>query len=309
MEEGAGKSSAVTETGDRNRNPPAAGNQLRLQDGRSLGYAEYGDPGGKPVFFFQGTPSSRLLHPDTAVTAALGARLIVLDRPGFGLSDFQAGRTLLDWPDDVLEVAGLLGIGRFAVVGVSGGGPYVAACAYKIAQRLTAAAMVSSMGPIDAPGAAGGLPRVRRAGAAVARRAPWLLRPLMWLFQNPGRNPDRFFRRYTAHNREPDRVLLNQPEFSAMLKASYAESARCGILGFAWEVRIVSRAWGFRLEDIPMEVLLWHGEEDSSTPATMARHMISAIPNCRAVILPHEGHFLLFTHWQEILTELLSRST
>jgi pimeloyl-ACP methyl ester carboxylesterase len=93
-----------------------------------------------------------------------------------------------------------------------------------------------------------------------------------------------------------------------MLKASYAESARNGIRGFAWEVRIVSRPWGFRLEDIPIEVLLWHGEEDSSTPAGMARQMASAIPNCRAVILPQEGHFLLFTHWQEILAELLSES-
>jgi pimeloyl-ACP methyl ester carboxylesterase len=274
-----------------------------------LGYAEYGDPGGRPVFFFQGTPSSRLLHPDAAITAALGVRLIVLDRPGFGQSDFQAGRTLLDWPGDVLEVAGLLSIGRFAVVGVSGGGPYVAACAYKIAQRLTAAAMVSSMGPVDAPGATEGLPPVRRAGAAVARRAPSLLRPLMWLLQNPGRNPDQFLRRYTAHNREPDRELLERPDFSGMLKASYAESARNGIRGFAWEVRIVSRPWGFRLEDIPMEILLWHGEEDSSTPVAMARQMASAIPNCHATFLPQEGHFLLFTHWQEILAALLGNST
>ena len=74
--------------------------QIRLHDGRLLGYAEYGDPTGKPVFLFQGTPSSRLLHPDKDLTRSLGARLIVMDRPGFGLSDFQPGRRLLDWPSD-----------------------------------------------------------------------------------------------------------------------------------------------------------------------------------------------------------------
>jgi len=89
-----------------------AGTQIQLQDGRLLGYTQTGDPSGKPVFFFQGTPSSRLFHPDGAVTAVLGVCLITIDRPGFGLSDFQPGRTLLDWPDDVAEVADRWGFDR-----------------------------------------------------------------------------------------------------------------------------------------------------------------------------------------------------
>ena len=130
---------------------PASDSQIRLGDGRRMGFAQYGDPAGRPLFFFQGTPSSRLLHPDQTITRSLGVRHIQLDRPGFGLSDFQPGRTLLDWPDDVAKVADRLGIERFAVVGVSGGGPYVAACAYRIPQRLTAAAMVGSVAPLDGP--------------------------------------------------------------------------------------------------------------------------------------------------------------
>ena len=87
--------------------PSTTGKRIRLRDGRSLGYAEYGDPAGKPVVFFQGTPSSRLFHhPDESIAVSLGARIITMDRPGFGLSDFQLGRTLLDWPDDVVELAG-----------------------------------------------------------------------------------------------------------------------------------------------------------------------------------------------------------
>lgn len=285
---------------------PHNGDTIRLGDGRALGYAEYGDPAGRPVFFFQGTPSSRLVRPDEGITRALGARLIVVDRPGFGLSDFQPGRTLLDWPNDVVQAAERLGIGRFAVVGISGGGPYVAACAFKIPARLTAAALVSSGGPVDAPGATEGMPWVRRAGAAIARQAPWLLHPLIWLLQNPGRDPERFFERYTRHNPEADRLLLAQPEFQRMLKASYAESVRQGTRGFAWEVRLVSRSWGFRLEEISMRVHLWHGEADTSTPLAMAQYLARALPNCQATFLPDEGHFLLFTHWHDILATLLA---
>jgi pimeloyl-ACP methyl ester carboxylesterase len=212
---------------------PIADGQFQLCDGRRLGYAEYGDPAGTPVFFFQGTPSSRWVHPDESITSSLGVRLIVLDRPGFGRSDFQPGRTLLDWPDDVVEVADLQGIGRFAVVGLSGGGPYVAACAYKIPGRLTAAAIVGGGGPVAVPGVTEGMPWIRRAGASIARHAPWLLRPLIWLAQNPGRNPDRFFEQYTAHSSKPDRLVQAQPDFRRMLTKSYAEAARQGIQGFA----------------------------------------------------------------------------
>lgn len=285
---------------------PLDGKTIQLRDGRQLGYAEYGDRAGQPVFLFQGTPSSRLIHPDDSITRSLGARLIMIDRPGFGLSDFQPGRTLLDWPDDVAEVADLLDLNRFAVVGVSGGSPYVAACAYKIPDRLTAVAIVGGGGPVDVPGVMDGMPWVRRAGAAIAMRVPFLLRPLIWLLQNPQRDLERFFQRYTAHNPPADRVLLDQPEFQQMLKASYAEATRQGIRGFAWEVRLVSNPWGFRLEDIPIEVHLWHGEEDTSTPLAMAQYMASTIPNCTVTFVPREGHFLLFTHWRQILATLMS---
>ena len=112
--------------------------QITLAHGRTLGFAEYGEPEGTPVLFFPGTPSGRLFqHPDESIAASLGARGITVDRPGYGLSDFQRSRTLLNWPDDVEELADALGFDRFPVAGISGGTPYVAACALKIPERLT----------------------------------------------------------------------------------------------------------------------------------------------------------------------------
>jgi pimeloyl-ACP methyl ester carboxylesterase len=281
---------------------------IQLRDGRQLAYAEYGDPAGRPVFFFQGTPSSRLMHPDEDITCAAGARLIVADRPGFGQSDFQAGRTLLDWPDDVTELARALGLDRFAVVGISGGGPYVSAVAYKIPQRLTTVAIVSGGGPSNAPHALGGLSRERQAAYQLFRRVPWLMRPLFWLSYNPRRDPEGFFKKYTANARGADRRIIQRPAMRTMLIASYAEAARQGVRGFVWELHLVTRPWGFSLRDITVPVLLWHGDQDASTPLAMAQYVAQTIPQCRASFLTGEGHFLLFEHWAEILQALLSSS-
>ena len=151
------------------------------------------------------------------------------------------------------------------------------------------------------------MPRIRRAGITVARHTPWLLRPLIWLVNNPHRNPERFFEQINAQVPESDQAILAQPQIRAMLIENWVEATRVGIRGFAWEALIFTRPWGFRLEDITMEIHPWHGEEDASTPLPMARYVANAIPNCHATFLPGEGHFLLFNHWKEILAVLVSR--
>ena len=109
------------------------GRVLRLADGRRLGFAEYGASGGQPLLFFHGTPGARLVAGFAHQSALrLNVRLIAPERPGFGRSDFQAGRRILEWPDDVAALADALGLERFAVAGVSGGAPYALACAWRL---------------------------------------------------------------------------------------------------------------------------------------------------------------------------------
>lgn len=110
---------------------------FKLSDGRSLGYAEYGAEDGRPIFFFHGSQSSRFeRHPDDSIAVRNNARVIVVDRPGHGLSDFQPGRTILDGPADIVELADGLGLDRFGVMGMSAGGPYALACGLLIPDRL-----------------------------------------------------------------------------------------------------------------------------------------------------------------------------
>lgn len=125
-----------------------------LTDGRLLGYDEYGPADGNPLFYFHGTPSSRkdwLALGNEGLPEKLGMRVIAADRPGMGLSSFQSGRRIGDWPADVVALADALEIDRFAVFGYSGGGPYAAACAQKIPQRLTAVGIAAGEGPADSP--------------------------------------------------------------------------------------------------------------------------------------------------------------
>ena len=132
---------------------------ITLPDGRRLAYSETGAPDGSPVLYFHGHPGSRLdvAMFDRSILARSGLRMLSIDRPGIGQSDFQPGRAIRDWPADVRGFADALGIQRFAVLGVSGGGPFAAACAQALPERVTKALLVSSVGRFDLPGITKGM--------------------------------------------------------------------------------------------------------------------------------------------------------
>jgi pimeloyl-ACP methyl ester carboxylesterase len=278
---------------------------IQLPNGRRLGYATYGDPTGEPILFFPGAPSSRLLHPPEEPSKQLGVRVIVVERPGFGLSDFQPNRRILDWPEDIRAFSDGLNLDRFAIAGISAGGPYAAACAYKIPQRLTGVAIISSVGPVDVPGGIEEMPRIRRIGAFVAKRFPLILRPILWLTSNPKRNPERFFQRMLSGNSAIDQEILSRPSIKGMLMKSYLEATRNGLKGFAHEAILLSNSWGFPLNEISLSVHLWHGEQDANVSLSAARYMADTIPDCHATFLADEGHWLILRHWEEILSGLL----
>jgi pimeloyl-ACP methyl ester carboxylesterase len=149
-------------------------NQIKLQDGHLGGYAEYGDLQGKPVLHFHGLPSSRLeLHRSAIeqIAERLHARVIVVERPGIGLSDYHP-YTIVSWPNIVTEFADALHLERFAVMGLSSGGKYVAACAWKIPDRLTAAGILNGSCPFDLPGAKETLSKEDRQVYHLATKSP-----------------------------------------------------------------------------------------------------------------------------------------
>jgi pimeloyl-ACP methyl ester carboxylesterase len=289
----------------------AADHQISLQDGRLLGYREIGAPQGKPVFYFHGFPGSRL-----EVTLAeklaheLGIKLIGVDRPGYGLSHYQTHRTLPDWPKDIAALADSLGIPRFTVIGVSGGGPYAASCAWKIPERLRSVGIVSGLGPLRRPGALEEMPPINRWGLLLTMRAPFLAGFLFRIAAFVLRNLSGHVVRHVAGKvKEPDREFLNRNETAHALANSFRESVRQGFRGPYHDLILYSRPWGFRLEDISTPVHLWHGMLDVIVPPAMGQDMAGAIPQCRSFFFEDEGHFsLLLNRFQDILHTLITRS-
>jgi pimeloyl-ACP methyl ester carboxylesterase len=288
----------------------ATGKTLTLRDGRTLGYAEYGDPGGKPVFLCHGTPGSRLdRHPDETIATSLGARLIVADRPGYGLSTFQPRRRLLDWPDDLGQLADALGIERFAVVGISGGGPHAAACAYQIPRRLTHVGLVAAAAPFDAPNATEGMAAINRRSAVVARVAPFfaLWAIFAWEARIFRTNPAALLDVLASQVGQADRAVLAVAQYRQVLVESIAEAYRQGGRGHAWDSRLFVRPWGFRALDIPIEVHLWQGEDDTLVPPSMGRYLAAAIPDCVPTFLPGEGHLsVIYRCWRDVLDAMVA---
>ncbi len=99
---------------------------VRLADGRWLNVREFGARDGYPVLYNHG---GLLCGEDIAVAHAvaqrLGVRLIAPDRPGVGTSSVKPCRRVVDWRDDVAEI--LAGVGDYAALGWSLGGPYALA--------------------------------------------------------------------------------------------------------------------------------------------------------------------------------------
>jgi pimeloyl-ACP methyl ester carboxylesterase len=279
-----------------------------LPDGRTLTYAEYGSPSGKPVFYFHGQADSRLepVMMEADIFKKADIHLIACDRPGMGGSDFQPGRGFSHWPSDILALADSLALGTFGVFGVSGGGGYVSACARLIPDRLSAAVIVSGAGCMGSPEARAYLPIMNRLMWGLAARSARLIGLLLTLTIPKGQADVAKVRKQMMRSMPPvEAVIFEKPGRLEAFMASGAESMRQGIQGIAWDTHVCARPWDFRLEEIRFPVRLLHGEADLNVPVAVARKVASSIPNCRATFYPGEGHFsTVANHLDEIIIAL-----
>jgi pimeloyl-ACP methyl ester carboxylesterase len=285
---------------------PPIDHAIRLDDGRSLAFAEWGDPHGRPVLLFHGRPGSRLLCPDEDATKTERVRLITVDRPGYGRSDPRPGRTLLDWADDVLALADQLELPRFSVIGWSSGGPHALACAARIPERIHSVGLAASSGPLDeVPGEweqlsaeVRGLVEGLRQGLpgtmeAIERRVSWF-----------ADDPDSILGKISTDRYDPDDELLAREDILEPMKVWMREGARQGSAGFVRDWVAEYLPWGFSLIDISHETLVWWGEEDILVRRAHTDYLASALPKARLITHPGEGHLAPLSHWGEMLAAL-----
>jgi pimeloyl-ACP methyl ester carboxylesterase len=293
-----------------------------LRDGRRLAYSETGRAGGEPVLYLHGaigTPYRRSPELDAAI-AELGIRYLMVSRPGYGASDPLRGRSLLDHAGDVEQLADALGLGRFAVVGVSTGAPYALACARALPDRVRVAAAVSSLSPVGLDGGvrvclsralrlSGGVPLRLRLALGLLSRAPrTCARGGDSVVRLLERHPGLLLRAMVTGAPDADRSLLDDPEASRTAAMSFLAAARGGVGEMIDDYRLCTAAWGFDPREISTRVHVWHGRRDQLVPVGHAFALAEAIPHSRLRLDPEDGHFFFRRRIREILGGLVDRS-
>jgi pimeloyl-ACP methyl ester carboxylesterase len=255
---------------------------------------------------FHGTPGSRLQMAtfDLPMQAA-GIRFVCPDRPGYGLSTFQPGRRLVDWPRDVAHLADHMEIDRFALIGVSGGGPHAAACAAVLGSRITSLAVVSGVGRLGDPAAIEGMTRANRLFTELLRHRSFASRAVIdigvdALCHWPERVLD-FWMRYLPPS---DVAVLSRPQVRSMAELDAVRSPRTVGRSAAQDFELFASDWGFDLASIEVPVDIWQGEADRNVPPQHARLLHAAIPGSVLHEIVGEGHFMMIDHIAEISAAL-----
>lgn len=272
-------------------------------DGRRLAYEEYGRADGTPVVCCHGNPGSRLLWSlfDEAAQHH-DARLIAPDRPGFGASEFQPGRDLLDWAADVRALAKLLELDSLSTIGFSAGGPHAAVCAHEL-DRVERAVLVSSSGP---PATREYATASNRRLTAATQSIPGLSRGVFGLTGWLARNwPSRFRGTIEGGASEPDRELFDSPDGDLLLTDA-AEAFVQGGRGPAHEFPMVGDPWAFDPADCADDLSLWHGRRDEKVPLRAAQAFATLLPGTDVTVLETGHYSTLVEHFETILLDALA---
>jgi pimeloyl-ACP methyl ester carboxylesterase len=288
--------------------PKLEGNVAVGQD-RQIGFAEFGDPQGRAVFWLHGTPGARRQIPTEArVYAELEhIRLIGIDRPGIGSSTPFQYSNVLAFADDLRTIADVLGIDEMAVIGLSGGGPYALGCAAAMPDRVVVAGVLGGVAPAKGPDAISG--GVMAVGSAVAPLMPVIGLPLrlaaVGLIQliRPLGSPA--IDLYGRLSPEADRQLLARPEFKAMFLDDLLNGSRKQLSAPFADVVVFARDWVFRLEEVKVPVRWWHGDKDHIVPFEHGQHVVSRLPDAELYHLPGESHLAGLGRAEEILRNLM----
>jgi pimeloyl-ACP methyl ester carboxylesterase len=273
---------------------PSADRVLTLPAGRRLGWAEWGDPHGRPVLLLHRSPGSRLFDPDAAATAAAGVRLLTLDRPGYGATDPVPVPTRAALAADVVAFVDALGLDSLALAGWSAGGQFALAAVPLLGARLRSLALLATPAPDEA---VPWWPDQVRPVVELARRDPGtaatVLREPFSAFTDP-------LAAATADPAEADAEVRARPGVLDAIVGMMREAVRQGPSG------VVSDAVaGMDAAELPLAVggvpvHLWYGERDLIDPRH-GRWYAAELPGAELHLLPDAGHLLPVTHWAEIL--------
>jgi pimeloyl-ACP methyl ester carboxylesterase len=284
---------------------------VRLRDGRRLGYAEYGPRVGRPLLWFHGTPGARRqIAPEARVLAReRNVRLVAVERPGIGDSTPHAYRAIVDFARDVEQLCDALEIDRFALAGLSGGGPYALACGHEMPERVVSVAVLGGVVPAVGRNAIGG-----GANDLIRLTSPFLeiswrplggfLRILVALLErwaDPATD-------FVARNMPPgDQAVFADAATRRMFQEDLLLASRENMHALWLDSRLFGRRWGFDVRDVRVPTLLRYGDSDSIVPLAHGEHLAKLLPGAELRVCRGEGHVGSLGASREIFDYLLER--
>jgi pimeloyl-ACP methyl ester carboxylesterase len=267
---------------------------VQTADGRELRTEQAGDPDGKPVVVLHGTPGAGTFYaPHVADALEKGIRLITYDRPGYGGSTAQPGRSIGDCADDIRAIAGALGIDRLAVWGMSGGGPHALACAALLPDQVVAVGSLASPAPFGADG----LDYYAGMGQANVDDIKKMLDDEAGARAALPADRQAILDMTADQMAEANKSLVSDadaaaqtPEFTEYLLSGMKAGLAPGGEGW-WDDSIAQlRPWGFEVESIKVPVQLWHGRQDRFVPFGHGVWLAHRIPGVDAHLTDDDGH-------------------
>jgi pimeloyl-ACP methyl ester carboxylesterase len=273
---------------------------VTLRDGRTVHVYDEGDPQGAAVVVHHGTPSSGRLYPSFVDDARVrGIRLIGFDRPGYGGSSAQLGRSVAAAAADVAELLDGLDVDRFATWGHSGGGPHALACAALLPERCVAAATLASPAPYGAEG----LDFLEGMGELNVEEFDRVLAGAEALEPEVLRNQAEMFSAGPDGLRQAMLTVLSPldqdaftPEVGEWIYSVMVEGAGERIEGWRDDDLAFVNPWGFDPADIRVPVLLLHGVQDLMAPPGHGRWLAARIPGVQAEISEDQGHITVLVN-------------
>ena len=286
---------------------PALPEKITLSDGRSLSYCSFGDPAGVPLIALHGTPGSRLKFASADKAAHdLGLQLICPDRWGYAGSLAPNNISLSRYARDIRELTDRLKIRRFAVLGVSGGGPFAAAIAANLPDHVTRLGLFAPVGPVAGsrshPGPTIPSSTFHRFCFRTLPKQPLVVRGIFEVYRAAlSVAPNSAIKIAAARAPKADRNIIYNKDNRKTLTMAFRIGLANGARGPQIDMTMFGEPWDIKISDVKAPTRLWLGAKDRNIPQSAARALANQLPQCERIDIPNAGHFWILQNEKEVL--------